>query len=40
VQREYARSREFDRLCRTFDASGAAMGRRLHAVIPRRDGAV
>jgi hypothetical protein len=39
VQREYARSREFDRLCRTFDASGAAMGRRLHAVIPRGDGA-
>jgi hypothetical protein len=39
VQREYARSREFDRLCRTFDSSGAAMGRRLHAVIPRGEGA-
>jgi len=38
VQREYARDREFDRLCRTFDASGAAMGRRLHAVVPRGGG--
>ena len=27
----------FDRLCRLFDSSGAAMGRRLHAVIPRAD---
>jgi hypothetical protein len=32
---EYARTREFLELCRRFDASGAAMGRRLHAVVPR-----
>ena len=25
--------RDFDRLCRKFGSSGAAMGRRLHAVI-------
>jgi len=34
---QYARAgRDFDRLCRLFGASGAAMGRRLHAVIPPR----
>jgi hypothetical protein len=33
LQREYAEDRRFDRLCRCFGASGAAMGRRLHAVI-------
>ena len=33
VRREYARDREFDHLCRRFGSSGAAMGRRLHAVI-------
>jgi hypothetical protein len=34
VQREYVRcERDFFRLCNRFDASGAAMGRRLHAVI-------
>jgi hypothetical protein len=27
--------RDFSRLCETFGSSGAAMGRRLHAVIPR-----
>jgi hypothetical protein len=35
IRREYATGPDFDQLCRTFDASGAAMGRRLHAVIPR-----
>lgn len=33
VQREYERNREFERLRECFQASGAAMGRRLHAVI-------
>ncbi|MGO9976208.1 MAG: ImmA/IrrE family metallo-endopeptidase [Solirubrobacteraceae bacterium] len=34
VQEQYIRSeRDFFRLCDTFAASGAAMGRRLHAVI-------
>jgi hypothetical protein len=34
VQAQYARcKRDFERLCATFGASGAAMGRRLHAVI-------
>jgi hypothetical protein len=34
VQKEYVRcERDFFRLCDTFGASGAAMGRRLHAVI-------
>lgn len=33
VRRHYERDREFDRLCQAFDVSGAAMGRRLHAVI-------
>jgi uncharacterized protein DUF955 len=33
VRREYERDREFFRLCDLFSASGAAMGRRLHAVI-------
>jgi hypothetical protein len=38
MMREYARGSEFERLCQMFEASGAAMGRRLHAVIPRGDG--
>jgi hypothetical protein len=34
LQQEYVRcQRDFARLCRRFGASGAAMGRRLHAVI-------
>jgi hypothetical protein len=34
VQQQYLRcDRDFFRLCETFGASGAAMGRRLHAVI-------
>ena len=34
VQEQYVRcERDFFRLCHTFGASGAAMGRRLHAVI-------
>ncbi len=33
VRREYEADREFSRLCGCFGASGAAMGRRLHAVI-------
>ena len=34
VQEQYVRcDRDFFRLCDTFGASGAAMGRRLHAVI-------
>ncbi len=33
VQAEYRRDRDFARLCSVFGASGAAMGRRLHAVI-------
>ena len=34
VQEQYVRcERDFFRLCDTFGASGAAMGRRLHAVI-------
>lgn len=34
VREQYARThRDFPRLCSTFGASGAAMGRRLHAVI-------
>jgi hypothetical protein len=37
MKREYATNPDFERLCRAFDASGAAMGRRLHAVIPRRE---
>jgi hypothetical protein len=37
VQEHYVRcGRDFFRLCDTFGASGAAMGRRLHAVIKRR----
>jgi hypothetical protein len=37
VQEEYVRcDRDFFRLCDKFGASGAAMGRRLHAVIRRR----
>jgi IrrE N-terminal-like domain len=33
IRREYGRDRTFERLCARFGASGAAMGRRLHAVI-------
>ena len=33
IRREYERDRDFDRLCELFNCSGAAMGRRLHAVI-------
>jgi hypothetical protein len=33
IRREYERDRTFERLCERFGASGAAMGRRLHAVI-------
>ena len=33
VEQEYRRDREFGGLCERFDVSGAAMGRRLHAVI-------
>ena len=33
LRREYERNRDFDHLCELFNASGAAMGRRLHAVI-------
>jgi len=34
IQEQYVRcDRDFFRLCETFGASGAAMGRRLHAVI-------
>ena len=34
IRRHYERcSGDFERLCRTFNASGAAMGRRLHQVI-------
>ncbi|MGO9960896.1 MAG: ImmA/IrrE family metallo-endopeptidase [Solirubrobacteraceae bacterium] len=39
IQQQYVRcERDFFRLCDTFGASGAAMGRRLHAVIkpPKR----
>jgi hypothetical protein len=33
LREAYARDRDFARLCRRFGTSGAAMGRRLHAVI-------
>jgi Zn-dependent peptidase ImmA (M78 family) len=33
IRREYERDRDFQRLCELFNTSGAAMGRRLHAVI-------
>lgn len=33
VRREYERDRGFESMCERFGASGAAMGRRLHAVI-------
>lgn len=33
IRREYERDRDFHRLCELFNSSGAAMGRRLHAVI-------
>jgi hypothetical protein len=35
MQREYKHDREFERLCERFEVSGSAMGRRLHATIPR-----
>jgi hypothetical protein len=36
IQEQYIScNRDFFRLCGTFGASGAAMGRRLHAVIKR-----
>ena len=36
VQQHYERCRgDFEELCRVFSSSGAAMGRRLHAVVPR-----
>src|SRR5205085_1186989 len=39
VQEQYVRcERDFFRLCDTFGASGAAMGRRLHAVIKPESG--
>jgi len=33
VQRQYRRERDFDKLCEAFEVSGAAMDRRLRAVI-------
>lgn len=33
VRREYEIDRSFERLCELFGASGAAMGKRLHAVV-------
>jgi Zn-dependent peptidase ImmA (M78 family) len=37
LREQYDRDgRSFERLCAKFGASGAAMGRRLHAVVPRR----
>ncbi len=33
IRGEYARDPDFERLCELFNCSGAAMGRRLHAVI-------
>jgi IrrE N-terminal-like domain len=39
VQQQYLRcNRDFFRLCETFGASGAAMGRRLHAVVRATSG--
>ena len=35
VRERYEPGGNFWQLCQTFGASGAAMGRRLHAVIPR-----
>ncbi len=35
MRREYERDREFGQLCRRFNVSAKAMGRRLHAVVPR-----
>jgi uncharacterized protein DUF955 len=35
LREQYARDPDFFGLCDTFGASGAAMGRRLHAVVPR-----
>ena len=38
IQEQYVRcERDFFRLCDTFGASGAAIGRRLHAVIKTSD---
>src|SRR4051812_45522210 len=37
VRAQYAATGgDFHRLCSVFQASGAAMGRRLHAVVPRK----
>jgi hypothetical protein len=37
VRAQYERTKgDFNRLCSIFEASGAAMGRRLHAVVPRK----
>lgn len=36
LRAEYERDRDFDRLCTAFGSSRAAMGKRLHAVIPRK----
>ena len=33
LREHYGRNRDFTHLCRLFEASGAAMGRRLHTVI-------
>lgn len=38
VRAEYGRDRDFDRLCGAFGSSRAAMGKRLHAVVPRSEG--
>jgi hypothetical protein len=41
IREHYARAgKDFFSLCETFGASGAAMGRRLHAVIERRSAGV
>jgi len=37
LRAEYERDRDFARLCAAFGSSRAAMGKRLHAVIPRRE---
>ena len=37
VQEQYAKGGEFFAMCERFGASGAAMGRRLHAVIQRAE---
>jgi IrrE N-terminal-like domain len=35
IREQYARVRDHAEMCRLFDASGAAMGKRLHAVVER-----